>query len=301
MSMWLTNIGSFWINSTWIGHSAGIVGIINGLWNMKSILVKNLFWVTWSPSVSRWRVPFCFTSKSYTLLYNNNNILRLKITNLGWICTSNWKIKNQIKKQHLHKDTSEWLVFNSTARGPTLPAHLYTRGYSLFSLMFFRYIHSHWFANHSPSLCIVVSMKLLFRAIYRCILKNLLVIKFSLYPIIKQRTFSGWHSENHWGDISNLWADILPDLLNWIVEDFQISVFANIGSRPIESPYTTSNLKYSRLRDNEYHITYSINQSHDSWIKCVVFNLWSEYTVLHLATSYSNSDDYGYFWNDRRI
>ena len=108
MYMWLTNIGSFWIISIQIGHSAGIAGIIKALWNLKSILVTNLFWVTWSPGVSRWRIPFCFTVKSYTLLYNNN-ILRLKSTNLGWSCTSSWKMKNQIKKQHLLKDTSEWL------------------------------------------------------------------------------------------------------------------------------------------------------------------------------------------------
>ena len=117
MSLWLTNIGSFWINSTWIGHSAGIVGIINGLWNMKSILVTNLFWVTWSPSVSRWRVSFCITVKCYTLTHNYYNILRLKITNLGWIYHKIGKYKNQIKKQHLHKDTSEWLVFNSYCKG----------------------------------------------------------------------------------------------------------------------------------------------------------------------------------------
>ena len=72
MYMWLTNIGSFWIISIQIGHSAGIAGIIQDMWNLKSILVTNLFWVTWSPGVSRWRIPFCFTVKSYTLLYNNN-------------------------------------------------------------------------------------------------------------------------------------------------------------------------------------------------------------------------------------
>ena len=100
MYMWLTNICSLWIISIYIGHSAGVAGIIKDLWNIKSILVTNLFWVmTWSPIVSRWRVSFCFAVKSYTLLYNNN-ILRLKFNNLGWICTSNWKIKNQIKKQH---------------------------------------------------------------------------------------------------------------------------------------------------------------------------------------------------------
>ena len=94
--MRLTNIGSFWIISIQIGHSAGIAGIIQDMWNLKSILITNLFWVTWSPIVSRWRVPFCFTAKSYTLLYNNN-ILGLKSTNLGWSCRSSWKIKNQIK------------------------------------------------------------------------------------------------------------------------------------------------------------------------------------------------------------
>ena len=97
MYMWLTNIGSFWIKSMYIGHSAGIVGIIKDLWNMKSILVTNLLYViAWSPSVFRWRVSFCFTVKSYTLLYNTN-IVRLKFNNLGWVCTWNWKIKNQIK------------------------------------------------------------------------------------------------------------------------------------------------------------------------------------------------------------
>ena len=97
MYMWLTNIGSFWIKSMYIGHSAGIVGIIKDLWNMKSILVTNLLYViAWSPSVCRWRVSFCFTVKSYTLLYSTN-ILRLKFNNLGWVCTWNWKIKNQIK------------------------------------------------------------------------------------------------------------------------------------------------------------------------------------------------------------
>ena len=104
MYMWLTNIGSFWIISIQIGHSAGVAGIIKDLWNLKSILVTNLFWVTWSPAVKRWRVSFCFTVKSYTLLYYNN-ILRLKSTNLGWSCTSSWKMKYQIKKQHLPKVT----------------------------------------------------------------------------------------------------------------------------------------------------------------------------------------------------
>ena len=60
------------------------------------------------------------------------------------------------------------------------------------------------------------------------------------------KNFSGWHSKNHWGDISNLWAEILPDILNWIVEDFQISIFRNIGSGPLESPNTTSNLSFKK-------------------------------------------------------
>ena len=113
MYMWLTNIGSFWIISIQIGHSAGIAGIIKDFWNNKSIPVANLVYViAWSPSVSRWRVPFCFKVNSYISLYTNN-ILSLKFNYRSWICTSNWKIKNQIKEQHLHKDTSEWLVFNS--------------------------------------------------------------------------------------------------------------------------------------------------------------------------------------------
>ena len=108
----LTNNGSFCIRSMYIGHSAGIASIVERLWNIKSFLVTNLFWVTWNPSVSRWRVSFCFTVKSYTLLYTNN-ILSLKFNNHVWICTSNWKITNQVKKLHLHKDTSEWRVFNN--------------------------------------------------------------------------------------------------------------------------------------------------------------------------------------------
>ena len=123
MYIWLTNIGSFWIISIYIGHSAGIVGIIKDLWNMKSPLVTNLFWVTWSPSVSRWRVSFCFTVKSYTLLYTNNN-LKVNSNILRSICTSNWKIRNQIKKQHLHKDASKWLVFNSYCKGSNLTSKL---------------------------------------------------------------------------------------------------------------------------------------------------------------------------------
>ena len=115
--MWLTDSGSFWIISTQIGHSTGIAGIIKDLWNLKSILVTNLSWVTRSPSVSRWRVSFCFTFKSYALLYTNN-ILRLKSTNLGWSCRSSWKIKNQIKKQLLPKDISEWLNCLHQLLGP---------------------------------------------------------------------------------------------------------------------------------------------------------------------------------------
>ena len=113
-TMQLTNNGSFCIMSMYIGHSAGIAGIIKHLWNIKTILVTNLLWVTWNPSVRRRRVTFCSTVESYILLYTNN-ILSLKFNNLDWICTSNWKIKNQINKQHLHlhKDVSEWLVFNS--------------------------------------------------------------------------------------------------------------------------------------------------------------------------------------------
>ena len=92
MYMWLTNIGSFWIIFKYTGHSAGIAGIIEDLWNIKSIFVTNFFWViTWGPSVSRWRVPICSTVKSWTLLYSNK-ILRLKMNNLWWICTSNWTI-----------------------------------------------------------------------------------------------------------------------------------------------------------------------------------------------------------------
>ena len=110
-TMQLTNNGSFCIRSMYIGHFAGVAGIIEHLWNNNTVLVTNLFWVTWNPSVSRWRVSFCLTVESYTLLYTNN-ILRLKINNCGWICTSNWKRKNQIKNLHLYKDTSEWLAFS---------------------------------------------------------------------------------------------------------------------------------------------------------------------------------------------
>ena len=112
----LTNIGSFWIISMYIGHSAGITGIIEDFWNLKCILVTNLFWVTWSPSVSRWRAPFCSTIKGYTLLYTNN-ILRLKSTNPGWSCKSSWKWKIILKKKHLPKYISKWIVFNSYCKG----------------------------------------------------------------------------------------------------------------------------------------------------------------------------------------
>ena len=94
--MQLTNNGSFCIMSMYIGYSAGVASIIKHLWNIKTILVTNLFWVTWNPSVSRWRVSFCLTVKSYTLLYTNN-ILSLKFNNCGWICTSNWKRKIRLK------------------------------------------------------------------------------------------------------------------------------------------------------------------------------------------------------------
>ena len=87
-TMQLTNNGSFCIRSMYIGHSAGIAGIGEHLWNIKTILVTNLFWVTWNPGVSRRRVSFCFTVKSYTLLYSNN-VLSLKFNNRGWICASN--------------------------------------------------------------------------------------------------------------------------------------------------------------------------------------------------------------------
>ena len=67
----LQTLAVFWIISIYTGHSASIAGIVKDLWNMKSILVTNLFWViTWSPSVGKWKVPFCFTIKSYTLLYH---------------------------------------------------------------------------------------------------------------------------------------------------------------------------------------------------------------------------------------
>ena len=102
MYLWLTNIGSFWIISIYIGHSAGIVGVTKDLWNVKSILVTNLFCFAWNPNVRRWRVSFCFTLKSYPFLYTNK-IFSFKFNNLGWICTSVWKIKIRLKKQHLHK------------------------------------------------------------------------------------------------------------------------------------------------------------------------------------------------------
>ena len=95
-TMQLTNNGSFHIRSMYIGHSAGIAGIIEHLWNIKTVLVTNLFWVTWNPRVRSWRVSFCFTVKSYTLLYTNK-ILSLKFNNCGWICTSNWKWKIRLE------------------------------------------------------------------------------------------------------------------------------------------------------------------------------------------------------------
>ena len=82
----LTNISSFCIRSKSISHITGVADIFTDLWNIKSVLVTNLFWITWSPSVRRRRVSFCSTVKSYTSLYNNK-ILSLKINNLGWICT----------------------------------------------------------------------------------------------------------------------------------------------------------------------------------------------------------------------
>ena len=63
-TMQLTNNCSFCIRSMYIGHSAGIAGIGEHLWNIRSFRITNLFWVTWSPSVSRWRVSFCCTVKS---------------------------------------------------------------------------------------------------------------------------------------------------------------------------------------------------------------------------------------------
>ena len=99
---------------------------------MKSTLVTNLFWVTWSPSVSRWRVSFCFTVKSYTLLYTSNN-LKFNSNILRSICTSNWKMKIRLKiytKMHLSDLSS-----TATVRGPTLLVNLYTKGYFFSSLM----------------------------------------------------------------------------------------------------------------------------------------------------------------------
>ena len=43
----------------------------------------------------------------------------------------------------------------------TILAHLYTRGYSLSSLIFCSWIHLHGFVKRSPNFCTVVSMKLL--------------------------------------------------------------------------------------------------------------------------------------------
>ena len=97
MIMWLTKISSFWIISIYIGHSAGIVGVTGDLWNVKSILVTNLFWVTWNPSVRRWRVSFYFTVNSYIFLHTNK-MFSFKLDNLRWICTSIWKTKIRLKK-----------------------------------------------------------------------------------------------------------------------------------------------------------------------------------------------------------
>ena len=43
----------------------------------------------------------------------------------------------------------------------TVLVHLYTKGYSLSSLIFCGWIHLHGFVKRSPNFCIVVSMKLL--------------------------------------------------------------------------------------------------------------------------------------------
>ena len=63
------------------------------------------------------------------------------------------------KKHHLHKDTSEWLVFNSYCKGLTLSVHLYTRGYSSPILMFFKFISLMWGLKNVLLVCqcIVVS------------------------------------------------------------------------------------------------------------------------------------------------
>ena len=55
--MQLTNNGSFCIGSMYIGRSGGVAGIVEHLGNIKSILVANLFWLTWNSRVSRWRFP----------------------------------------------------------------------------------------------------------------------------------------------------------------------------------------------------------------------------------------------------
>ena len=85
---------------------------------MKSILVANLFWVTWSPSVSRKRVSFCFTGKSYTLLYNNN-ILWLKFNNLNCICKLNGNTQNFILKKWHH-----WQIILKMLTQSILSTHL---------------------------------------------------------------------------------------------------------------------------------------------------------------------------------
>ena len=56
-TMQLTNNACFCIRSMYIGRSAGVAGIVEHLWNIKSILVANLFWVTWNSRVNRWRFP----------------------------------------------------------------------------------------------------------------------------------------------------------------------------------------------------------------------------------------------------
>ena len=144
MYMWLTNISSLWINSICTGHSAGIVVIIKDLWIMKSILVTNLIWVTWNPSVSRWRVSFCFTVKSYSLL-NTNKIFCFKFNNLRWICISISKIKI-IKKQHLHKYVLRKL-------SPIAKKYIQEVIVKLVSCSV-SWIDLHVFANNSPTACV---------------------------------------------------------------------------------------------------------------------------------------------------
>ena len=184
--MQLTNNGSFYIMSMYIGHSAGIAGIIKHLWNIKTILVTNLLWVTWNPSVSRWRVSICWTVESYTLLYTNN-MLSLKFNNCGWICTSNWKRKNQINKQHLHlhRDISEWLVFNNW--GVQRHQHTYIQEGILNLGWCFLVGLINMALQNVLLICFVVSIKLLLSeyylgdplAIHKCMFNKLLVPKVS--------------------------------------------------------------------------------------------------------------------------